>query len=156
MSDAILLRDVQENDIKDLVEISFYDAKPASTVEEARIMQQRINADYDNGSSIHWCITNRITGELMGTLGYYRGFDKETGELGFVLKPGSKGKGVMTEAIKLAIHFGFNSMGLTRIKAVTSKQNFKAIALLERLQLIRQTEFTSDDEVEYSLKQINP
>lgn len=79
-SETIILREIQDDDIKDVVEISFYDAMPALTVENAKEMQERINLDYQNGSSIHWGITNKQINQIMGTLGYYRGFDHGIGE----------------------------------------------------------------------------
>lgn len=92
VSETIILREIQDDDIKDIVEISFYDAMPALTVENAKEMQERINLDYQNGSSIHWGIANKQTNQIMGTLGYYRGFDHGIGELGCVLKSEFHGK----------------------------------------------------------------
>ncbi len=45
-TDQIVLREVQSSDIKDIVEISFYDAQPAFTVERATEIQNRIDQDY--------------------------------------------------------------------------------------------------------------
>lgn len=147
-SDTIVLRQVQTDDIKGLVEISFYDSRPALNVEDATEMQDRINLDYQNGSSIHWGIADKWTNEIIGTLGYYRGFDKGVGELGCVLKPKFRGKGYMTLALKLATEFGLNEIGLTKIIAITSKQNANAIKLLGRLNFIKIAEL-QEDEVEY-------
>lgn len=147
----LILKQVEPDDIKHLVEISFYDAKPAQTVEEAIVMQNRINADYQNGNSIHWCIIDKTTREVMGTLGYYRGFNNATGELGCVLKPAFRGKGIMTSAIKLAAEFGLNTMGLEKVMAITTKQNAKAINLLERLNFVKTKEL-EDNEIEYQFQ----
>lgn len=147
-SDTIVLRQVQNEDIKGLVEISFYDSRPALNVEDAIEMQDRINLDYQNGSSIHWGIADKCTNEIIGTLGYYRGFDNGVGELGCVLKPKFRGQGYMTIALKLATEFGLNEIGLTKIIAITSKQNANAIKLLGRLNFIKIAEL-QEDEVEY-------
>jgi ribosomal-protein-alanine N-acetyltransferase len=148
ISDNIVLRQVQPDDIKGLVEISFYDARPALTVEDATEMQGKINLDYQNGSSIHWGIAHKHTNEIMGTLGYYRGLDKGVGELGCVLKPEFRGRGFMTTAMQLAIEFGLNDIRLTKIMAVTTKQNNAAVKLLERLNFIKTADL-QEDEVEY-------
>lgn len=105
-SDVIVLRQVETNDINDLVEISFYDSRPVLTFNNALEMQEKINLDYQNGNSIHWGIANKLTNKIMGTLGYYRGFDEGIGELGCVLKPEFQGQGFMTSAMKLVIKFG--------------------------------------------------
>lgn len=153
-SGDLILKEVAPDDIKDLVEISFYDGKPAQTLEEATVMQNRITNDYQEGSSIHWCIMDKATHEIMGTLGYYRGFENGTGELGCVLKPAFRGKGIMSKAIKLAAEFGLSNIGLKKVIAVTTKQNTKAINLLERLHFIKVKKL-EDDELEYRYQNTN-
>ena len=150
-NDKILLRQILTADIKDLVEISFYDAVQATTVQQATEMQVKINQDYIDGNSIHWGIADRLTNKIVGTCGYYRGFDKGEGELGCVLLPQYHGQGYMTSAMLLAIEFGLNAIGLKRIWAATSQQNKEAIKLLERLGFIKITNL-DDNEVEYELK----
>ncbi|QOG01164.1 GNAT family N-acetyltransferase [Flavobacterium sp. MDT1-60] len=147
-SDTIILRQVETNDINDLVEISFYDSRPALTFNDALEMQERINLDYQNGNSIHWGIANKLTNKIMGTLGYYRGFDEGIGELGCVLKPEFQGQGFMTIAMKLVTEFGLTNIGLTKIIAITSKQNEEAIKLLERVSFIKTADL-ENDEIEY-------
>jgi [ribosomal protein S5]-alanine N-acetyltransferase len=110
ISDGIVLRQIQNHDIEGIIEISFYDGKPALTSKDAIEMQNRINMDYNSGSSIHWGIADRNTDEIIGTVGYYRGFDKETGELGFVLKPAFWGRSFMTMAMRLAVEFGIKQI----------------------------------------------
>ncbi len=148
ITNTMLLRQVQADDIQDIVEISFYDGLPAMTVEDAQEMQDKINADYQNGNSIHWGIADKNTNIIMGTLGYYRGLDKGVGELGCVLKSEFRGQGIMTEAIKLVYDFGLQQIGLTKIMAITTKQNTKAIKLLGRLNFVKISELP-DDEIEY-------
>lgn len=155
ISDAIVLRQVQMQDMKDLVEITFYDSRPALTVEGAIEIQDRINLDYQNGSSIHWGIAHKQTNEIMGTLGYYRGLDKGIGELGCVLKPEFRGQGFMSIAMKLATEFGLNNIGLTKIIAITTQQNHSAINLLERLHFIKTTDLPGD-QIEYEFQHEAP
>ena len=149
--EKIRLQQIIESDLKDLLEISYYNAKQAKNVEEAIEMQAKIDNDYDEGNSIHWGIENLTTKKIVGTCGYYRGLDKGEGELGCVLLPQFRGQGFMTNAMQLAIDFGLKNIGLKRIWAVTSKQNNQAIKLLERLNFIKLTDLP-DDEIEYELK----
>ncbi|WP_333660758.1 GNAT family N-acetyltransferase [Chishuiella changwenlii] len=148
ISDEIILREIQIEDVKDIVEISFYDSRPASTVEDAITMQEKINLDYLNGSSIHWGIVDKQTNSIVGTLGYYRGLDKGVGELGCVLKSNFRGKGFMTLAMTLAIEFGIKNIGLKEIIAITTTQNRSAVKLLERLNFVK-TRNLEEDEIEY-------
>lgn len=149
--DKISLRQILPSDIKDLIEISFYDSIQATTVEQAAVMQDKINKDYNDGNSIHWGIVDNATNNIIGTCGYYRGLDKGNGELGCVLLPQFRGLGFMTQAMQLVIDFGLNNIRLKRVWAITTKQNIKAIQLLERLDFIKVADL-QDDEIEYELK----
>jgi len=148
--DRILLRQVLPSDIKDIVEISFYDSIKATTVDEAAAMQEKIDQDVRDGNSIHWGIANKATNKLMGTCGFYRGFDKGAGELGCVLLPQFRGQGFMTDAMQLTIDFGLNNIGLKRIRAITTKENHNAIKLLHRLHFIKVADL-ENNEIEYEL-----
>jgi ribosomal-protein-alanine N-acetyltransferase len=150
--EKIVLRQIQISDINDIIEISFYDAIQAKTLTEAIKMHTKINMDYNNGNSIHWGIADKSTNNIIGTCGFYRGLDKGKGELGCVLLPQYRGRGYMTFAMLLAIEFGFNNIGLKRIWAITTKQNEKAIKLIERLNFIKTADL-DDNEVEYELNQ---
>lgn len=145
----VSLRQVVASDIPDLIEISFYDGVQATNLEQATAMQDRINQDYADGNSIHWCITDNLTNRIVGTCGYYRGMDNGNGELGCILLPLYRGQGFMSAAMLLAIDFGINTIGLKRIGAITSKQNASSIKLLERLGFIKVSETEEDEIVEY-------
>lgn len=136
----VSLRKVENNDLRNLMPISFYNGIQATTIDEATGMQKKIDADYENGNSIHWAIWNNTTAELLGTCGYYRGFLNNQGELGCVLLPQFYQQGFMTHALQLAIRYGFFTMGLHRIWAVTDKKNRPAQLLLDRLQFEKSKE----------------
>lgn len=151
-NNEILLRQIEISDINALVEISFYDAVQAKTLQQAIEMQAKINQDYINGNTIHWGIADNLTNNVVGTCGYYRGLNKGEGELGCVLLPQYRGRGYMTAAMQLAIEFGLTHIGLKRIWAITTKQNEKAIRLIEKLNFINVADL-SDNEIEYELRQ---
>lgn len=51
--ERISLRQVLRIDIEDIVEISFYDSIHATTVDEAKVMLEKIDQDFRDGNSIH-------------------------------------------------------------------------------------------------------
>lgn len=145
--DEITLRQIEPGDLQDILEISYYDAIQATTVTQAAAMQAKIHENYSSGNSIHWGIASRATNKIVGTCGFYRGFDNAAGELGCVLLPQHQGKGYMTRAMTLAIHFGFTTIGLERIWAETDTDNRSAIKLLERLNFIKTGQPTNNSVV---------
>ena len=118
--------------------------------EQAKEMNAKIDRDYQEGNTIHWAIVDKATRKIVGTCGYYRGFDNEEGELGCVLLLPYRGQGYMTAALSLLIDFGLNAIGLKGIFAVTSQDNNKAIRLLERLGFIK-TDNLKGKKVKYQL-----
>lgn len=148
VGDKISLRQIEFSDIPDMIDISFYDAVQATNLQQAIEMQAKINQNYIDGNSIHWGIAENVTNKIIGACGYYRGLDKGSGELGCVLLPLYRGQGFMTAAMSLAIDFGINNMGLKRIWAETTRQNERAIKLLERLHFSRGADLGGDS-IEY-------
>ena len=57
----------------------------------------------------------------------------------------------MSLAMQLALNFGLDTIGIKRVKAITTKQNDKAIQLLKRLNFIKIAN-VQDNEIEYELK----
>lgn len=149
--DKITLREIQISDVNDIIEISYYDAVKASTLKQAIDMQDKINADYLQGNSIHWGIAEVMSDRIVGTCGFYRGLDKGEGELGCVLLPQFRGQGLMMAAMQLVIDFGINSIGLNRIWAITTTDNHKAKKLFARLDF-RKTKELADGEVTFEFK----
>jgi ribosomal-protein-alanine N-acetyltransferase len=139
-SNKIVLRQVTNADADDVMEICYYDGIQASNPNEAIEMQKKINQDYLQGNSIHWGIVDSQSSKLVGTCGYYRGFVSNTGELGYVLKPSFEGRGYMSSALKKAIEFGINIIGLQKIIAITEKSNIKSQNVLKRLNFVQEAE----------------
>ena len=139
-SNQIVLRQVINADADEIMEISYYDGIQARDPNEAIEMQKKINQDYIQGNSIHWGIVDAQSSKLVGTCGYYRGFVDNTGELGYVLKPSFERRGYMTDALKKAIEFGMNIIGLQKIIAITEKSNIKSQNVLKRLNFVQESE----------------
>ena len=128
----LLLREVKPDDIPHLLEILTYDGKTAATLEEGIQIVERTNQNYQDGNSINWVIENNEINELMGFIGYYRGFENGVGEVGFVLKAGFRGLGFMSGALNLVTQYGLEHMQLNQVTAFTKPDNHKAIAVLNR------------------------
>ena len=148
ISNQIVLRQIINADADEIMEISYYDGIQACNPNEAIEMQKKISQDYLQGDSIHWGIIDAQSSKLVGTCGYYRGFANNIGELGYVLKPSFEGKGYMTNALKKAIEFGIDIIGLHKIIAITEKSNIKSQNVLKKLNFVQEAE--QDDYTTYS------
>lgn len=141
-TDNLLLREVRQDDIPNLLEILTYDGKTAETPEQGMEIIRKIDQNYRDGASVNWVIQNLETNELIGFIGYYRGFESGVGELGFILKTAFRGLGFMSPSLTLVVDFGLKYMNLNRITAFTKPDNEKAIAVLSR------NGFVSDGELD--------
>ncbi|WP_437998502.1 GNAT family N-acetyltransferase [Sorangium sp. So ce185] len=85
-------------------------------------------------TSIRWGITLKEGGELVGTGGFWR-WNKphRSAEIGYELLPAFWNRGIMTEALRAVIRFGFASMELHRVEAQIDPDNRASARVLERL-----------------------
>ena len=57
--------------------------------------------------------------------------DNKIAEIGYDLSPTFQRKGIMDEALKSVVTFGFSKLNLSKIEAFTHKENQSSIRLLE-------------------------
>lgn len=83
-------------------------------------------------TSIAWGITLKNNPQIVGTICLWNfSNDRTIAELGYDLNPEFHGKGIMNEAMKSVIDYGFNTLNLLKIEAFTHKENTSSIRLLK-------------------------
>jgi len=87
---------------------------------------------YRSGTGIAWGVILKETGKLIGTCSLQTASIHRRAELGFTLARNYWGKGLMTEAAKAAIAFGFYTMHLLRIQAFCAVENGASARVLEK------------------------
>ena len=73
---------------------------------------------YRLGMFYDWALIHKADGRMIGTCGFVR-FDlpHNSAEVGYVLNPDYHGQGLMPEALRRVLAFGFSELGLHRIEA---------------------------------------
>jgi [ribosomal protein S5]-alanine N-acetyltransferase len=91
---------------------------------------------------VHWAITRKGDDTFMGLIGFWR-FVKEHhyAELGYTLAKDHWGQGHITEAIATVLPFGFDTLGLHRVEAITRPGNIASIRALEKNGFVREGHF---------------
>lgn len=104
-------------------------------VSRARTLIDSIQHDYDQGTALRWGITyTQDVATVMGMVGFnYWDQTDHRGSVGFDLARAYWRRGIMSEALRRVIVFGFTSMGLNRIEADASIYNTPSLNLLQRL-----------------------
>ncbi len=90
---------------------------------------------YRKRLGFRWIITLKGDGKPIGTLGFYKWAPSANyqAEMGYDLAREHWGKGIMTEAMKAVIEFGFEEMELNRIEVFIMPRNKRSIKLVKRL-----------------------
>lgn len=85
-----------------------------------------------------WAITGRLDGRLIGQCGL--NYIPETGEveLFYALGQACWGRGLATEAARVAVSFGFETADLATIVAVVVPENISSRRVLEKVGLVYQ------------------
>ena len=138
-NENFLLREILLEDASDLIEISRYDNFSAKTEEDVIQILKWIQRDTIAGESLHWGIVQKSSSEMIGTVGFYRGFEKNIGEIGYVLKEEFRGRGIMTEVVSVVTDFTFLKLDLSGVKAYTDYGNKASVRVLNKCG------FTSED-----------
>ena len=79
-----------------------------------------------------WAITTKPDGRVVGSVGLHKTNVDTVRELGYVLHPDFWGMGMMTEAAKAAIDFGFTEMCLDAIKVYHSANNMRSKSVIRK------------------------
>ena len=89
---------------------------------------------YRLGQFYDWALINKEDGKMIGTCGFVK-FDlpHNCAEIGYVLNPDYHGQGLMPEAAKRILQFGFSVLGLHRIEARYMAANTPSRHVMEKL-----------------------
>jgi ribosomal-protein-alanine N-acetyltransferase len=89
---------------------------------------------FKESRGIRWGIVIKGSDKLIGTCGYYD-WNKtaDRAEIGYDLDPAYWGRGIMTEALSVALKHGFEKMRLNRIQAIIDSKNTRSMKLVQRL-----------------------
>ncbi|WP_413513157.1 GNAT family N-acetyltransferase [Myroides odoratus] len=115
----------------------FYDLSTFESLEEAHELLLDWQNRYQNQDAIRWGIALQQQPErLIGTCGFHNfSIENSRAEIGYELHPDFWQKGLMTEAIKALIPFGFEAFNLHRIEAMIHPTNNSSRKLLEKVGL---------------------
>lgn len=109
----------------------FYDWWPR-TLADGRGFVRFFKTGYEEEQSIRWGITLKPEDRIIGTIGFSDFDHFSRAELGYELSMDYWHRGIMTEALRAVIPFGFNELEMHRIQASVFPENQASIKLLER------------------------
>jgi ribosomal-protein-alanine N-acetyltransferase len=96
-------------------------------------------AAYERQEAYPWGMVHKADGVLIGTCGYLEwSRPHHKAEIGYALQRGYWGQGVMSEALRAVIAFGFTQMELNRIEACSLPENTGSWRVMEKAGMQRE------------------
>lgn len=109
------------------------------TVEDMRrYIQERPLVHYETHGFGHYVVELKETGEPMGTCGLIQREGLDAPDIGYAFLPRYWSKGYAFEAAQGVMGYARETLGLTRIVAITAPDNQPSMKLLEKLGLTYQ------------------
>jgi len=151
-TDRLVLRTLTHADAPEMFRyrssetIMKYIARPrAKTIEDAIVLIDRINTNVANNEGINWGITLNGSEKTIGYIGYMS-FRKEDyrAEIGYLLSDEFHRQGIMQEAIRAVLAYGFNEIGLHSVSANVDPENIASLSILEKIGFKREAYFRED------------
>lgn len=126
--------------------MQYIDKEKSKTIAEIEVLIKRIDDDLATADGITWCIALKENpGILIGSIGFWRIIKQHyRAEIGYMLHHDHLNKGLMTEAVRAVIDFGFNKMQLHSIEAHINPSNAASAALLTKMGFVREAYFKED------------
>ena len=148
-TERLLLRRVDSNDINEIFtlrsnpETMKYIPRPLlKTDEDALEHIAMIDSKIESNEGINWAITLKDNPKLIGIIGHYRIKPEHyRAELGYMLLPEYHGKGIVSEAVREVVKYGFQVMNLHSLEAVIDPENHASAKVLEKNGFVKEAHF---------------
>ena len=114
---------------------AFLDSRPFRTKRDAERFLHSLQADNRSGKRMYWVAELSDDGRAIGTLGLLFPFAPQhrVAEFGYGFTPDVWGTGLFAEAAQAVVNYGFATLGLHRIQALTRAANVRSIKGIEKI-----------------------
>ena len=135
-----ILRKFNKNDIDDLYEYAidneftqFFSWDTYKSIDMAVDYIKNVLLKYSKNEIAPWGIEWKENSKLIGSIDFVQ-YDRKnfSAEIGYVLNRKYWNKGIMTEALKEIIKFGFDEMNLTRIETKLDSMNVASEKVMQK------------------------
>jgi ribosomal-protein-alanine N-acetyltransferase len=137
-TDRLLLRRLEADDLEDVFayasdpEVAKHTSWPAhETLQDSREFLNYVLELYKNGEVAPWGVV--LEGKVVCTCGFLEwNRHSSRAEIGYALSSRYWGRGLMTEAVRGVIAFGFRTMNLNRIQGRCEIENIASVRVMEK------------------------
>jgi ribosomal-protein-alanine N-acetyltransferase len=110
-----------------------------TTIEEAKTQILKINEMVNFNDGIGWAVCFKHQKALIGTVSFHH-IQKEhyRAEIGYMLQPDHWQKGIISEAVKAIIDYGFNELKFHSIEAHIDPSNIASEKVLQKFKFVKE------------------
>ena len=139
-TERLALKEIHENHVEDILKIRsnelvnrFVKRNSPKNNYDALQFILTIKERTKNNQTYYWGISLKDKSDLIGTICLWNfSEDRKTAEVGYEMLPDYHGQGLMSEALKAVLNYGFNELRLQEILAFTNRFNENSKKLLLR------------------------
>jgi len=139
-TERLILRKLRLEDAKDVFEYAsdpevskYVTWEPHKSIEDSINFIKFTHERYEKKEGIIWGIVYRENNKVIGTCDISPVTKHFRAEIAYTLARDYWGKGIMTEAVKEVIRFGFEKMNLNRIQAMCIPENIGSYRVMEKV-----------------------
>lgn len=119
-------------------------SQPKNLEEACSWIRARLE-EIQQGKLYYWSITVKGNPKMIGSICLWNfSEDKKQAEVGYDLHPDFHRKGIMDEALKAVLSFGFGKLNLAQVEAYTQRDNEASKKLLLRNDFVLQEDRVDD------------
>ena len=152
-TERLLLRRLDNADVKDVYALRSnastmkYIPRPLLKNEEEALEHiTMINAKIDTNEGINWAITFKGNPKLIGIIGHFRIQPQNyRAEIGYMISPEYHGQGIVAEAIKEVVRYGFEEMNLHSIEAIIDPNNLASERVLQKNGFVKEAHILENE-----------
>lgn len=159
LSERLIFRQLKTTDLpaifrlrSDKVVLKYLAIPAAKNLKAAEDYMNMIHQGIIEHKWILWGLTLKNSDDLIGTICLWNwDIANESAELGYVLLPEYHRQGLMSEATKVILDFGFQSLGFQEIDGILSPENIYCIRILKKFGFVKDESFEANGVVRYYL-----
>ena len=136
----LVLRELRPTDAEALFQVlsdetvmQQYDRAPLTRLEEAQQIIERHRSRFERDEGIRWGITIKGENRVVGSCGYSWHLRHQYAEIGYELARAYWNQGIITEALRALLQFGFETRNLHRVEAEVLLGNVASMRVLYKL-----------------------
>ena len=139
-TERLILRKLHLEDAKDVFEYAsdpevakYVTWEPHKSIEDSINLIKFTHERYEKKEGIIWGIVYKENNKVIGTCDISPAIKHFRAEIAYALSKDYWGKGLMNEAVKEVIRFGFEKMNLNRIQAMCIPENIGSYRVMEKV-----------------------